>query len=155
MTEAKTDRLELHDCRANLYDRRHVLVIDNDPLFGAVLSNKLREYGVDTLYAPDGVQGYQIARKEKPHAIICDYSMLNGDALYVLCRLQSMPATSSIPMIILTGKRLDVVTRRYLTRDICGRFGVVQVISKSSGIDALFSALRQSWAVDPALPRSS
>lgn len=146
MTEVRTQRLELHDRRANLCARRHVLVIDDDPLFGAVLSSKLREYGVDALYAPDGVQGYQVARKEKPDAIICDYFMLNGDALYVLCRLQSTPATSSIPMIIMTGKRLDVATMRYLTREICGRFGVVRVIPKSSDIDELFSALRQSWA---------
>lgn len=146
--------MEMRTERSELRDRRHVLVIDDDPLFGAVLSSKLCEYGVNTLYAPNGVQGYEVARKEKPDAIICDYFMLNGDALYVLCRLRSTPATSSIPMIILT-ERLDIVSGRYLTREICERFGVVRVVSKSSDIDELSSALRQLWTVDPALPRSS
>jgi CheY-like chemotaxis protein len=143
MMESGTGHLELPEYRAKPLTRPRVLLIDDDPCIEMYLAAKLRQCGLDTLYAPDGVTGYQIARKELPSAIVCDYFMPNGDALYVLCRLRSTPLTQDIPVIVMSGKHLDSATERNLTQKLFGRPGVARVISKSSCIQELISALQR------------
>ncbi len=88
-------------------ERPRVLVIDDDASIEKFLSSRLSKCGVDTLYAPDSLHGYRIACKEKPSVIISDYFMPNGDALYLLTRLQTTLATEHIPVFVLSGRKLD------------------------------------------------
>lgn len=143
MTEIRADHRELPEYRSKPLLRPRVLLIDDDPCIEAYLAARLRQCGFNTLYAPDGVRGYQVAHKERPSAIVCDYFMPNGDALYVLCRLRSTPVTQDIPVVVMSGKHLDSVTQRNLKQELFGHPGVARVIAKSSSIQELISALQQ------------
>jgi CheY-like chemotaxis protein len=97
---------------------------------------------VEMLYAPDAVQGYRIACKEEPSVIVCDYFMPDGDALYLLWRLRTTPATQNIPVLVLSGRSLDEPTRQNLMREICGHAGAARVFRKSFDTHELFGALQ-------------
>jgi CheY-like chemotaxis protein len=125
-----------------------VLVVDDDPDIKQFLASRLGKFGIDTLYAPDAVQGYQIARKEKPAVIIADNFMPNGDAKFLLHRLRSTPVTENTPVVVVSGRKLDVLTEQTLKREISGRPGAVRVLKKSFDTDELFGTLRQFCGFD-------
>ena len=119
-------RLEIQSMDAEVPERPRVLVVDDDPDMETFLASRLGKFGVDTLYAPDAVQGFRIACKEKPTVIITDNFMPDGDAQYLLYRLRSTPATENIPVFVISGRRLSEPTEQILKREICGRPGAAQ-----------------------------
>jgi CheY-like chemotaxis protein len=135
--------LETGSRGAEVRPRPHVLLVDDDPEVGAFLSSRLAKCGVDMLQAADGVQGYQIASRLRPNAVICDYFMTNGDAHYLLARLRSAPETGNTPFFVMSGSELDVLTTENLKRQICGYPGAAMILRKSLDVDELFGALER------------
>jgi CheY-like chemotaxis protein len=129
--------------REELREHPRVLVVDADPKIGAFLTSRLRKCGVDTLLAPDAVQAYRMACNEAPSVILLDYPMSNGDTDYLLSRLRSTAATDSVPVFVMSEKRLDEATELRLRRDVCGRPGAVQLFTKPLDITLLFPALQK------------
>ncbi len=84
--------------------KKRILVVDDEMDFVKMLQARLRIEGYEVLTAEDGVQGIQIARKEKPDLIILDIMMpgLNGHS--VCDMLKKSTLTWSIPVIYLTAK---------------------------------------------------
>lgn len=128
--------------------RPRVLVVDDDPDIEAFFSGRLGRCGVDTLYASGAGPGYRLACLQEPNAIVSDYFMPDGNALYLLCKLRITPATANIPFFVMTGKQLDRQDERSLKRDICGRPGAAQIFKKSADIPALFGALQKFCGVE-------
>jgi CheY-like chemotaxis protein len=124
-------------------DRPRVLVVDDDADVIKFFSTRLGKYGVDALSAPDASQGFKIACKEQPTAIISDYFMPDGDAHYFLSRLRSSPVTEHTPVFIISGRSLDETTEQAIKRDVLGRSGAVQVFKKSFDTKELFGALQK------------
>jgi len=122
--------------------RPRVLVVDDDVSIETFFSSRLRKFGVEMLFAPNAAQGYRIAWREEPSVIILDYFMPNGDALYLLSRLRTLPATANIPVFVISGRRLDDAVRQNLMREICGRPGAVRIFQKSFDTDELFGELQ-------------
>jgi len=137
----KIEELKMPSTGAEVPKRPRVLLVDDDPDIKMFLSSRLSKCGVDTLYAPDGVQGYKIACKQQPSVIISDYFMPNGDIHYLLWRLRSTPVTENIPVFVMSGSQLDEATEHSLKREVCGRPGVARVFKKSFDTDELFGAL--------------
>jgi DNA-binding response OmpR family regulator len=82
-----------------------VLCIDDDSEFSFALQLRLQEHGVEVIRAFAGREGYRNAVLSEVSAIILDYEMPEGNGDYVLRRLKESPITSSIPVIVLTGRR--------------------------------------------------
>lgn len=137
--------------RAGLWERPRILVVDDDPGVGAFLSSRLSKYGVDTVLAHDGVQGYRCACREEPSIIIAHYETPNGDAHYLLQKLRSTAATESIPVVITSADRLDDATEARLKRDLSGRQGSVHFFSFPLDTKELFAVLQKhcAFAVNP------
>jgi CheY-like chemotaxis protein len=127
----------------DVHERPRVLLIDDDTSIELFFSSRLGKCGVELLYATDAIQGYRMACREEPSIIVSDYHMPNGGASYLLWRLRTTPGTESIPVYILSGRRLDEVTVSNLRREICGWPGASRVFSKSFDTDALFAALQE------------
>lgn len=128
-------------------ERPRVLVVDDDPDVSEFIGSRLRQCGLDVLYAPDGVQGYRIARREMPSVVISDYFMLDGDAHYLLAKLRNNPATQKIPVLILSGKPLNATAKANLRRDIRGHAGALQVFRKGFDMNELFMVIHERCAV--------
>lgn len=84
--------------------RRTVLLVDDDPLILEILRTilDLEEFEVAT--ATDGRRALALVDEAKPDVVVCDVMMpeLNG---FEVCRqLKSEPATSDLPVILLTAR---------------------------------------------------
>lgn len=79
-----------------------ILIIDDDPSVRKVAQFRLERGGYRVLTAADGEDGLQLAKTERPHAILLDILMPRMDGREVLRRLKSDPATHAIPVILLT-----------------------------------------------------
>lgn len=93
-------------------DEPWVLSIEDDDDVALALRLRLQEYGVQVIRAVAGMEGYRRAFVEAPRAIILDYELPEGNGDYVLRRLKESPATSGIPVIVLTGRREANIERQ-------------------------------------------
>ena len=118
-----------------------MLVIDDDPDIGKALKIRLVACGVEVLQAVNGMQGYWIALKQKPAAIILDFSMPEGRGDYILGRLKSHSLTREIPVFILTGRTRGGRTDYGLQRELLD-MGAVKFFTKQLDFEALLNELR-------------
>lgn len=89
-----------------------ILVCDDDELLVELLSYRLAGRGYEILVARDGGDAIKQALSHSPDAIVLDVMMPVLDGQQVLRRLRSEPATSAIPIIMLTARKQE--------RDIVG-----------------------------------
>ena len=139
----KIGALESTAADPDVPQRPRVLVVDDDPDIETFFASRLSKCGIDTLYAPDAVQGFRIACKEKPSVIITDNFMPDGDAQFLLYRLRSAPETENIPVFVISARKLSELTEQTLKREIGGRPGAQQVFTKSFDTQELFKALQR------------
>jgi CheY-like chemotaxis protein len=126
-----------------LKKRSRVLVVDDDPEFGKLLSSRLAKYGVEMLYASDTQQGFKIACRDRPSVIVAAYSMPNGNAQYLLSKLRTTAETLNIPVFVLSEGRLDDAAQQVLGREICGNPSATRILEKSIDTQELFDELQK------------
>lgn len=129
--------------RGHLRQRPMILVVDDDPEVHLFYQSRFRKIGVDLLFAEDGTSGYKIAQKERPNAVLSDYSMPNGDVHYLLQRLRSNQATTTLPLLVMTGRDLDEQEEASLKRDVNGHPGAVGLFKKSFDLGPIVSMLEK------------
>ena len=87
-------------------DKTVVLVIDDNPDIRSVIASVLKESYI-VISASNGAKGIKMAVKYVPDLIICDVMMPIMDGLECCRRLKTEPATSHIPVLILTACSMD------------------------------------------------
>lgn len=85
----------------------HILIIDDDPalcrLFGGVLASA----GFQVLYANDGNEGRELARRFQPDLILLDIRLGEVDGITIAERLKNESQTKHIPIVFLTNEDLS------------------------------------------------
>ncbi len=81
-----------------------ILVIEDEELVRENILELLDAEGFDTINAPNGTIGVELATKQKPDLIICDVMMPDIDGYGVLSTLRQNLETATIPFIFLTAK---------------------------------------------------
>ena len=81
---------------------KQVLIVDDEPSIVVALTELLEPLGFKTVGCQSGSQAVAQARQLQPDAIILDIMMPEIDGYDVLRLLKSDPATSRIPVIVLT-----------------------------------------------------
>ena len=81
-----------------------VLVIDDEAPIRLLCRVNLEAEGIDVLEAPDGKLGLELARTEKPDAILLDVMMPALDGWAVAGELLRDERTSDIPIVFLTAR---------------------------------------------------
>jgi signal transduction histidine kinase/CheY-like chemotaxis protein len=82
--------------------QKTVLIVDDDEGVREFLAFELKTYGLRILQATDGRKGLEMARKEKPDAILLDVLMPELDGWETLRALRQLEETRSIPVVILS-----------------------------------------------------
>lgn len=82
-----------------------VLVVDDDPVYRALLDGQLSQAGYTVLSAADAVSASRLALCEQPDLVLLDIGLPDGTGLEVAAALSTMVACWAIPFIVLTGKR--------------------------------------------------
>ncbi len=78
-----------------------IAVIDDEPVFLAMLHELLREEDYEPATFPDGMAGYERVRAFAPHAIVLDIHMERPDVGWeMLGRFRRDPALRATPVIV-------------------------------------------------------
>ncbi len=94
-----------------------VLVVDDDPDIRELITWKLSQAGYTTVAAADGEAGLAAAvagdaEGRRPDLILVDWMMPRMTGIEVCRALRGNPATSRIPMVLLTAKAQEAEVER-------------------------------------------
>ena len=104
---------------------KRVLIVDDEDDIREVAQLSLEMMaGWQVLAASSGEEGIELAERERPDAILLDVMMPEMDGPTTYQRLQENPATSGIPVVLLTAKVQAADHRRF------SALGVAGVLSK-------------------------
>ena len=81
-----------------------ILIIDDSPSQLAGIRRIVERLGHETLTAEDGQAGVELARRELPDLILMDVVMPNLNGFQATRSITRDPATSHIPVILVTTK---------------------------------------------------
>ena len=81
-----------------------VLVVDDEPDVLLLCRVNLQHAGHEVLEAADGDQAIEIARRERPDAIVLDLMLPHVGGYEVLAALREQEDTREIPVCVLTAK---------------------------------------------------
>jgi DNA-binding response OmpR family regulator len=77
-----------------------VLLIDDEPAMGSLLSMSLEDSGARVVQVDDLPGAVAAAREERPRAVLLDLALGKEDGLALLPRLREEPSLSEVPIII-------------------------------------------------------
>jgi DNA-binding response OmpR family regulator len=86
----------------------HILLADDDELLREVIGGRLAKSGYEVLYATDGNEARDMARRLQPQLVMVDYRMPIFDGLTTAKYLKSEDVTKHVPVILLTNEDLSV-----------------------------------------------
>ena len=92
-----------------------VLVVDDDPKAVELIAVRLAAFGATVSRALGGAEAIETARRELPDLIVLDLMMPDVSGFDVVEALHQRPETSSIPIVIVTAKRITPEDRARLT----------------------------------------
>ncbi|MFO1459233.1 MAG: response regulator [Verrucomicrobiota bacterium] len=88
-----------------------VLIVDDEPYMLRIIEMSLRKGGHQLIVGRNGREAVDLARRERPKAIVMDVLMPEMDGLQALRELRTAPETAETPVIMLTA-RGQVITRQ-------------------------------------------
>ncbi len=97
-----------------------ILVIDDDRAATDLVQVILENEGYEVLKAFQGKDGIELAARERPDLIILDLIMPETSGFQVAYQLKQIPATRSIPIIVLTSMEIDEGTQEQLEAYVSG-----------------------------------
>ncbi len=101
-----------------------ILLIEDEIQIRENTAELLTLNGYNTITAPNGLIGIQLAKSTRPNLILCDVMMPELDGYGVLTELRQTPAISNTPFVFLTAKAdrpeqrhgMDLGADDYLTK---------------------------------------
>src|ERR1700730_12466956 len=83
---------------------KKILIVDDDPDVCQGMNVPLKANHYDTFFAGDAIFSITEALKSEPDLIILDLGLPAGDGFVVMERLKSIPALSTIPIIVVSAR---------------------------------------------------
>lgn len=87
--------------------RPTILVVDDDPVVGALVVARLGEAGFSVEYASNGERALETLEELAPALVLLDVNMPEADGFEVLQRIRSSERARHIPVIMLTGENAE------------------------------------------------
>lgn len=91
-----------------------VLIIDDEPAFRRLLGGRLAKLGYEVIYANDGNEGRETARRLQPDLILLDYRMPVMDGMAAASLMKKEAPTKDIPIMMLTNEDLSLEAQEAL-----------------------------------------
>lgn len=92
----------------------HLLLIDDDKTMLQLFGGQFGHKGFELIYAHDGAEGWEMARRLKPDLILCDYQMPGMDGMETATHLKGEEITKGIPLIMLTSEDFSPEVQKLL-----------------------------------------
>jgi len=119
-------------------NKPHILLIDDDPTLLRLFGAKLADAGFEVLYAHDGDEGREMARRFLPDLILLDIRMPETDGYTIAKRLRNEPRTKNIPVAFLSNTDLSVEAEAAMKE-----LYVVDYIHKSIDLNELVKRVKK------------
>jgi two-component system, cell cycle response regulator DivK len=84
-----------------------VVIADDDPAIGALLTATLRRTGAECRLARSGAEALALVREVVPDALILDVNMPGMDGFEVLTNLRADHLTARLPVVLLTARQQE------------------------------------------------
>jgi CheY-like chemotaxis protein len=85
-----------------------VLIVDDDPKAVELIAVRMTSMATTVLRAFGGAEAIEAARRELPDLIVLDLMMPDVNGFDVVNALQGQPDTASIPIVVVTAKRITM-----------------------------------------------
>ena len=79
-----------------------ILIIDQDATFIQTVSNYFKSIGIEVVSTGDGIEGYRMAKKEKPGVVILDTDLPNLNGFQVCRLLKGDDRYQQIPVVFVS-----------------------------------------------------
>lgn len=118
----------------------HLLLVDDDPIMLQLYGGQFVRKGFEVLYAHDGAEGWEMARKLKPDLILLDYRMPGMDGMETAQHLkEDSEETKHIPILMLTSEDFSGDAVRALKE-----MGVEDYLHKGLPFTEIFARVKAS-----------
>lgn len=105
----------------------HILLVDDDEVMRRLFGSLLGKVGYEVIYAKNGEEGREIARRLHPDLILMDMNMPGEDGMKTADRLKNEPSPATdIPIVFLTNEDISIEAIKWMKE-----FGVNDYIHKS------------------------
>ena len=91
----------------NAVTRKHVLLVDDDPVALRIYRDGLTRLGFDVKTAADGLSALQVLRAAKPEVVILDLMMPRFSGVEVLKFIRGEKGLEGLPVIVLSNAYMD------------------------------------------------
>jgi two-component system phosphate regulon response regulator PhoB len=117
--------------------RKRILVVEDDEDLRYLWAETLEHHDYEVVGVDDGTTALAELRKFKPDLILLDFIMPRAkvDGVALLSRLSAEPAMKAIPILVISGLGDPLASK--LMPDTANSFGIVGVLSKPLGLNAL------------------
>ncbi|OGI62413.1 hypothetical protein A2818_02525 [Candidatus Nomurabacteria bacterium RIFCSPHIGHO2_01_FULL_40_12] len=115
----------------------HILIVDDDSMLRRLFGGRLVTLGYDIIYASDGNEGRETARRLKPDLVIMDQRMPVMDGIEASSRMKTETETKDIPIILFTNEDLSLETETKIKE-----LGIDAYVPKSSDFSVLVEAIK-------------
>jgi DNA-binding response OmpR family regulator len=82
-------------------NRKRILIVDDEPGIGKVLSIHFKNSGLDVTATTSGAEAVELIRNQEPDIVLLDVLMPDVNGMIVLDRVR---AFSQVPIIMFTGR---------------------------------------------------
>jgi two-component system KDP operon response regulator KdpE len=114
-------------------DRRHILVVDDEPQITRVLRTSLSAHGYDVRVAHDGESALELMKDWSADLVVTDLGMPNVDGVELCRRIRH---TSEIPIIVLSVRNQEQTKIEALDA------GADDYVTKPFSVDELMARIR-------------
>ena len=126
-----------------------ILVIDDDIAINELIKINLELHGFQVVQAYNGIEGFALAKQEKPSLVVLDVMMPEVDGYTVAQRIRQSDVISEIPIILLTALS-------QLSNQVNGfNIGVDDYLTKPFEIDELIVRVRALLKRTKQIPKTS
>lgn len=123
---------------------KHVLIADDDPATRMLFGSLVARAGFEVLYAKDGNEAREIARRFTPDLILLDLNMPIMDGWEVATRLKTEPnsVNKDTPIAFLTNEDLSIEAQK-----IAKELGIIDYIQKGVSNEEFIERVKKILSV--------
>ena len=119
--------------------KKHVLLVDDDADIRRIFGAKLFSAGFEILYAKDGNEGREMARRFRPDLIVMDINMPVMTGLEAASRMKREDETADIPIIFLTNEDLSIESQNAIKE-----LGISEYLPKAVDLGEFIAVVKKT-----------
>jgi DNA-binding response OmpR family regulator len=113
-----------------------VLIVEDDTDIARLIGLKLKQQGLDPVFAADAVTAVTIARKQDPDLVVIDIGLPGGGGLLIMERMRAIAHLAIKPVIVISAR--EPVEGERQAREA----GATAFFPKPLDLDALAESIR-------------